>query len=529
MTGTYDAIVVGGGIAGLTAAAYLTRAGKSVLLCEKHEKCGGLINTFVREGFHYDGGIRALENSGVLMPMLKQLGIELDLLPNLISIGVEDKVIRIESDRSLVDYRDLLVELYPENTGEIDQIIQQIGLIMHYMDVQYGINNPIFLDIKENSEYMLKVIVPWLFKYSATAPKLARLSEPTLDFLSKYSSNQALLDIIAQHFFTKTPAFFALSYLKLFLEYQYPRGGTGTFINRMVDLITAQGGVICNRTDIVEVDAQNRLIRDAHGNQYKYKRLIWAADQQTLYRVQAVDKVRDPNEARKISERKQLIAGKSGNDSVFSLFLGVDIDKQYFADKCTAHFFYTADRSGQTSAGPIPYGAEREKIEEWLKNFLQLTTYEISIPVLRDETLAPQGKTGLIISFLFDYKITSFIEEQGWYADFKEIAEQAVIRVLDASIFPGLAPAILHRFSSSPVTMQKWTGNHEGAITGWSFTNDPVPAESRIPKIMNSIKTPIQGVYQAGQWTYSPSGLPVSLLTGKIAADQVLKDLKKGL
>jgi len=54
-----------------------------------------------------------------------------------------------------------------------------------------------------------------------------------------------------------------------------------------------------------------------------------------------------------------------------------------------------------------------------------------------------------------------------------------------------------------------------------------MPAESRLPKIMNAITTPIPGVYQAGQWTYSPSGLPISLLTGKIAADQVLKDLKK--
>jgi len=43
---------------------------------------------------------------------------------------------------------------------------------------------------------------------------------------------------------------------------------------------------------------------------------------------------------------------------------------------------------------------------------------------------------------------------------------------------------------------------------------------------MNAIKTPIPGIYQAGQWTYSPSGLPISFLTGKIAADRVIRDLK---
>lgn len=43
----FDAIVVGGGIAGLTAAAYLSKAGLSTLLCEKESACGGLVNTLI--------------------------------------------------------------------------------------------------------------------------------------------------------------------------------------------------------------------------------------------------------------------------------------------------------------------------------------------------------------------------------------------------------------------------------------------------------------------------------------------------
>jgi len=76
------------------------------------------------------------------------------------------------------------------------------------------------------------------------------------------------------------------------------------------------------------------------------------------------------------------------------------------------------------------------------------------------------------------------------------------------------------------LTMEKYSGNTDGAITGWSFTNLTMPAESRLPKIANSIRTPIPGVYQAGQWTFSPSGLPVSILTGKLAADKVIAELK---
>jgi len=170
----FDAIVVGGGISGLTAAAYLSKAEKSVLLCEKEEKCGGLVNSFERDGFTYDGGIRAMENSGVLFPMLKSLGMNIEFVKNKISIGIEKKVIKVNSDEDVNVYQSLLNELYPESIEEIESIIHEIRKIMHYMDVQYGIDNPMFLDFKKDMAYMGKVILPWVVKYALTAPKAPR-------------------------------------------------------------------------------------------------------------------------------------------------------------------------------------------------------------------------------------------------------------------------------------------------------------------------------------------------------------------
>ena len=40
-------VIVGGGMAGLTAAAYLSQAGIPVLLFEKEDKVGGLVNSFM--------------------------------------------------------------------------------------------------------------------------------------------------------------------------------------------------------------------------------------------------------------------------------------------------------------------------------------------------------------------------------------------------------------------------------------------------------------------------------------------------
>lgn len=523
----YDVIVVGGGIAGLIASAYLARDGYKILICEKENICGGLVNSFERDGFIYDGGIRAMENSGVLFPMLKQLGLNIEFVKNNISLGIEDQVIWIHSEENVADYQDLLVRFYPESKGEIDEVIAQIRKIMHYMDVQYGIDNPVFLDMKEDREYMLKEILPWMFKYALTFRKIAALNEPVVAFLKRITQNQALLDIITQHFFQETPAFFALSYIKLYLDYYYPLGGTGKVIEKILNLINHHGGTINTNTEITAVDPGKKQITDSQGNIYQYQKLIWAADLKLLYRLVDLTNIQNDRVKTAIVERQKVVDDKSGNDSVFTLFLGVDLDKNYFSNIASEHFFYTPSRTGESVAGPIPIGESQETIKTWLEKFFSLTTYEIACPVMRDETLAPKGKTGLIVSVLFDYQLTKYIRDNGWYDEFKSFAETCIIKTLETSIYPGIKNAIMHKFSSSPLTMERYTNNTDGAITGWSFTNHPIPAEYRLLKIFSATETPIPDVFQAGQWTYSPSGLPISILTGKLAADKVTKSLSK--
>ncbi|HSN58105.1 MAG TPA: hypothetical protein VLR72_01360, partial [Clostridiaceae bacterium] len=72
---------------------------------------------------------------------------------------------------------------------------------------------------------------------------------------------------------------------------------------------------------------------------------------------------------------------------------------------------------------------------------------------------------------------------------------------------------------STPLTIERLTGNRGGAITGWAFGDHKLPAENRFENISKAVNTPLPDIYQAGQWSFSPSGLPISILTGKLAAD----------
>ena len=530
----YDAVIVGGGIAGLTSAAFLCKSGCRVLLCEKEEKTGGLVGSFGYNGFVFDSGIRATENSGVLFPMLKMLGIELEFLCNTVSLGIEDKIIDVTSKTSVDDYRDMLVSLFPEEREQIDELIKTVKKIMDYMDILYGIDNPLFLDFKQDREYLLKTILPWMFKYITTVGKIKKFNAPVEQYLRSITDDEELIDMIAQHFFKSTPAFFALSYFSLYLGYKYPAGGTGSLTGALTDYILSHGGHIKTNTLITGFDPSAKTLTSSDGDTWPYDMLVWAADSKALYSMIENQQSLSPSVRRKIESRRRLLADKTGGDSVLTLYLTADLSKEYFGKISGPHFFYTPEKGG---LGKFPleiiqepngsFTKDKNAVFDWIRSFLRLNTFEISIPVLRDESLAPEGKAGLIISVLMDYQLTKHIEKQGWYDEFKELCKDIITDTLSGSVYPGLKEKITGGFVSTPLTIQRRTGGTDGAITGWAFTNSIIPAVTSMPKIASSVNTPIPDVVQAGQWTYSPSGLPIAILTGKLAAGRVLKKLKR--
>ncbi|WP_303870251.1 NAD(P)/FAD-dependent oxidoreductase [Acetobacterium wieringae] len=536
----YDVIVVGAGIAGLTSAAYTAKAGFTTLLCEKSEKAGGLVGSFSRQGFTFDAGIRAFENSGIVFPMLAQLGIDLEFVNNPVVIGIEDVQMTLTGVDSLAAYAAMLSVKFPDNQAEIAAIISEIRKVTGYMEVLYGIENPLFMDLTRDKDYLFKTLLPWLLKYQVNIRKAQKLSEPIENYLRRFTKNQALIDVIIQHFFEKMPTFFALSYFGLYSDYSYPIGGTGRLVTALSDFIAAHQGELALSTEISQIDLHARQVTTRDGRRFGYRELIWCGDMKALYN--AVDLGKSGELSQQVREQQQKINENRGGDSILTLYLGVDLAPSYFAQRCGPHCFYTPSKAGLSAIQSEPWQAlladpgltatkKQTGLEDWIREYLALTTYEISCPVLRDPALAPAGKTGVIVSTLMDYRLVKAIAEAGWYPAFKARCEEQILTVLENSVFPGVTGQVELRFSSTPLTIERLTGNLGGAITGWAFRDEAsagkLPAVNQFRKIAKTIATPLPHIYQAGQWTFSPSGLPVSILTGKLAADGVIKRLEK--
>ncbi len=519
---TSDVVIVGGGMAGLTACSYIAKAGKSVQLFEKQNYFGGLVSSFERDGFTLDGGIRSIENSGIVFPMLKELGIHLDVVKSNVSLGTGTSMLWLEGKESIAQYETFLNREFPGNEESIRKIIREILKITGYMNVLYGIENPLFKDLKKDYKFIFRTLMPWLFKFLVTIRNIERLNTPIENYLRKFTDNQQLIDNIAQHFFKGTPTSFALSYFSLYNDYYYPLGGTGKFPQAMEQYAREQGAELMTESPILSVHPNEKYVVDEKGVKHGYRALIWAADLKKLYSI--IEEVSFSNKKEKelFLARKNELKDLKGAESVFTVYLLIDLDPGYFRERTAEHSFITPSKEGLSKVRRE--GNDSASIKKYLEALVRYNTFEISIPVLRDNSLAPPGKTALIASILFEHELERTIIEQGWKKEFRQYMEELITDQMQ-EIFPGIRSKITGRFSSSPETIHNMTGSTDGAIVGWAYTNPSMPVTHKFSQVAKSVKTPLKDIFKAGQWTYSPAGIPIAILTGKMAAQNALKSL----
>lgn len=526
--GTYDSIIVGGGMAGMSAAAFLAKKGQKVLLVEKNDECGGLVSSFQRNGFRFEAGVRALLNAGIIFPMLKELDIELEVLPSPVSVGLGKEVMHVRDKGSLKEYLELLIRAYPDSEKEIRRFGRVIRRMIRHMDVLYKVDNPIIRDIWRDPLYILTRIMPWFPGFLYTLYVMKRMNRPVEDYVDRYISDPGLKDIITQHFFRATPAFFALGYFSLYLQYFYPKEGVGNLAEVVEAKLKELGVEIRYETVIKRIDASAQKVYDEDGKEYSYKNLVWAADLKTFYRQMETAGL--PRKVQKaFEEKKEALLIRRGGDSVFSLYLEVDEPLESFRRISHGHFFYTAHREGlgQTHWSELDGmlgnfdALSKEELLAWVDKYIRLNSFEISIPGLKNPAMVPQGKTGLAVSFMTEHDLYAKARERGWYKELIAHMEASMIRLLADNIYPMLKDKLLNQYSFTPLSIASRVLTSEGAITGWSF-REPVPVIDQMLRSASSVLTPIPGVYQAGQWTYSPAGVPMSVLSGKLAADKIL-------
>ena len=135
MKSKYDIIVIGSGLAGLTAANILGRSGYSVLLVEQHYKLGGLATTFNRRGGHiFDISLHGFP-VGMIKSCRRYWNAEIaDRIVPLPRIRFDNPQFSLETTFNRDDFTKLLIERFQVPAEKVYAFFNKARDMSHYDD-----------------------------------------------------------------------------------------------------------------------------------------------------------------------------------------------------------------------------------------------------------------------------------------------------------------------------------------------------------------------------------------------------------
>ena len=510
----FDAIVIGAGISGLTAAAFLASSGARVVVCEQAAKIGGLFNSFEKNGYHFDGGIKAVVNTGIVLPMLTRLGIldELNLQPSRTAFITGGKFHPLRDPAEIEAYFSYLAGLFPASARGLEQVLADINRIDVLLGALLKFPNP-FIAVQEPGRNLGS---EWLRENSNALKKSFRpmllLNTPLQTYLEKRLPDRKLVNMINGVFPDGTSTFFGLGYFHLFRDYTYPLNGIGAIPIALASLIEENGGTILVGTRVTEILVKGGNaagIRLEDGREFAARNVLSTADARQTF-TNLIPQGSVPS-----SFLRKLLKARPSHSAV-NVFLGVNIPVEDLNLQGCNHLFFMPDLDGII-------GEERLTRPDYFSHVLQ----EISVPCLHNPKLAPPGKTGLILSAMTSWEYAGnwgLIEGRPTpaYHELKSRISAEMIQSLE-SFYTDIQNRVELCITGTPYSIWHHTENWEGAIMGWSYHQKESYNRVSFLKLPKSVETPIRGLYNAGHWAFSPGGSPIAVLTAKLAADRILK------
>ena len=186
LNGDYDALVIGSGIGGLTAAACLSSLGYKVAVFEQHYTAGGFTHSYCRNGYEWDVGVHYIGDVGVKTTLARRL---FDFISNSqlqwqAMDSCYDRIYLGEDSFDLVagrdNFRNNLIKRFPQEQAAIDEYLVRLGKVADAMQ-----------------HFTVERMFPSLL---AKASRLVRehtmpdyFNRPTRQVLEELTSNQTLI------------------------------------------------------------------------------------------------------------------------------------------------------------------------------------------------------------------------------------------------------------------------------------------------------------------------------------------------
>ncbi|WP_339376829.1 beta-carotene ketolase CrtO [Nostoc sp. 106C] len=550
----YDVVIIGAGHNGLVCAAYLLKAGYSVLLLEKRSVPGGAATTeecLPQEAPGFKFNLCAIDHEFIhLGPVVEELELE--------KYGLE----YLECDPVVFcphpDGKYFLAHKSLEKTcAEIarynERDAKKYAEFTDYWQRALGAMIPMF-------NAPPKSIIDILGNYDITKLKdlFSVIGSPnkTLDFIrTMLTSAEDLLNEWFDEEFLKAPLArlaaelgappsqktIAIGAIMMAMRHNpgmaRPRGGTGALVKALVNLVTSKGGVILTDQHVEKVlidDKKAVGVRVGGGTEYRAKYgVISNIDAKRLF-LQMTDKsdidAVDPDLWERLERRIV-----NNNETILKIDLALNEP---------LHFPYHAHKD-EYLIGSILIADSVTHVEQ---AHSKCTLGEIPdsdpsmyvvMPSALDPTLAPPGKHTVWIEFFAPYQIAGAegtgLKGTGWTDELKNKVADRVVDKL-ATYAPNVKNATIARRVESPAELGERLGSYKGNYYHVDMSLDQMVFFRPLPEIAN-YKTPIDNLFLTGAGTHpggSISGMPGRncarvFLQTKHPIAQTLKDARDSI
>lgn len=477
-------IIVGAGIAGLSAGCYARMNGYPATIFEMHNRPGGLCTAWTRKGYTWDISMHLLtgSKSGALHQMWRELGAVQNR-----RFVYHKALVRAESGEKSVDFcadtrrlEEQLLAISPADAGRIREFVRLLGgrSIIGLMSLDAPGMSGGLSKLK-----MLLATLPLLGTFRKYGKMT--LQEFAAGFQDPFLREAIRLSIDRPGWpMPDYPMMGATGLLTSALtEAGVPIGGSRQVINAIADRYQRLGGEVhfrCKVRELIVEDDRACGIRLEDGTEQRADIVVWAADGHTLlFDILGSRYLSDELRAR--YQEWRVVR------PMVHVMLGVARDMSQEPCRLT----FKTDKPIAIAGQAFPW----------------LTFIHHGF----DPTSAPQGKTAAEVWYDTDYAYWEklYQDKPAYQAEKQRVANET-IAALDKR-WPGLAEQVEVVDVPTPATYHRYTGNWQGSPDGWYITpkNMGSPAILTLPGL--------QSLYMAGQWTAPFTGTVIAALTGRQA------------
>ncbi|WP_179375307.1 phytoene desaturase family protein [Winogradskyella wichelsiae] len=486
---TYDTIIIGSGVGGLSAAICLARAGQKVLVLEQHDVPGGWCHSFYLNGYRFTPGVHYVGLIGKgqsTSELYEGLGIANDIAFYKMNpkgyehchIGKE----RFDYPSNFEDLKTALIKRFPhEKKGIIKYLtlVKNVGRQLQLIPKIKGLWQQITIPFRTKhmgkyAPFSLKRVINWHIK------------DPLL---------QSILNVqFGDHGLPPSKASFVM-HAAIMDHYSaggyYPMGGGGSLVKAMTNKIKKHHGIVQTSTSVKQILLEGSNSKKAvgveleSGEQLFAKRIISNADPGITYSKLIGESHLSKKLLKKLNKTKYSCTS-------IMLFLTVDMDvKKAGLDSGNIWLL------SQKDLDEVYNDSQKINLledEEFPGMFISCTT--LKDPVSFD------GKHHTIeaITYINYDAFNAFEDEKEKrspaYLQFKEAIIQKFLKSLE-KIIPGITLSIVHQELGTPITNEYYINATKGNVYGTE------KSLKHIGPFAYKMKTEIENLYMCGSSTLS--------------------------